>query len=242
MPPLRRSVRLSGLQRGQGAAAAPDVVDAETAYARTIEQPYVDTGALEQVAQRVAGVYGCRVRRRAGLACPDHVRVIADRARSTAVAKDIQSAWFALWGLYVPRQAFSVTAVQREDDWAPRRVRVQLREVRADRVAGDVRVEVTLAVRGRRVRGHAASPEADADPRRLAASAALEAATRFLPAGCEPGLLDIRRLRVGGVPALVCALGAVGRPPLLGICAAAGDDRVAAARAVLDALNRLLRA
>lgn len=213
--------------------------DGEEAYARGIAQPLVGAAELEAAAARVAGVRACRVDRRPGAATPERVRVVADRERCSAVAKDIQSAWFALWGLYVPRTTFTVSAVGRGDDLGPRRLRAQLREIRAESGGGTVRVVVALSNRGRRLVGEASQPQGGADAPRLAALAVLQALRPLLPATAAD-LVDFRRIHVGGVAALVCAVGMGGGRILCGICEVGADERLAAARVVLDALNRSL--
>jgi hypothetical protein len=214
--------------------------DGEEAYAQGIAQPLVSAGELEAAAVRVAGVRACRIERHPDAPTPDRVRVVADRERCSAVAKDIQSAWFALWGLYVPRRVFAISVVAPGDDLGPRRLRAQLREIRAESGDGTLRVVVVLSSRGRRLVGEASQPQGGTDAPRLAATAVLHALRPLLPANGGADLLDFRRIQVGGLPALVCAVGLGAGRILCGICEVGGDERLAAARVVLDALNRSL--
>jgi hypothetical protein len=228
-------------QAGPDGAAAPAEAlgpDPEEEFAARHVQPYVEAEDLERVARGVVGVYSVRVLRRADEPVPYRVRVVAQGSRRTAVAKDIQSAWFALWSLYVPRRAFAVTAVRSPLDLGPDRRRLQLCHLSCVRAAAEVAVTVALFSGGRIVEGRAAAARAGADLRRLAALATLDAVRPAL-AGPLPELVELRAVRVGGVPALVCAL-ARPRGMLLGVCEVRGDEQEAAARAVLDAVNRLL--
>ena len=211
----------------------------EEEFARRHPQPLIAVAELERAARRVVGVHSCRVVRQSQEPLPQRVRVVAQAARRLGVAKDIQSAWFALWGLYVPRTTFTVSAVGRGDDLGPRRLRAQLREIRAESGGGTLRVVVALSNRGRRLVGEASQPQGGADAPRLAALAVLQALRPLLPATAAD-LVDFRRIHVGGVAALVCAVGMGGGRILCGICEVGADERLAAARVVLDALNRSL--
>jgi hypothetical protein len=225
------------LRPGGAPGAHPD---SEEAYAGEVAQPMVATAELERAAQRVAGVRACRVERAAGSARPERVHVLADRERCSAVAKDIQSAWFAVWGLYVPRRVFAVSPVSARDDLGPRHFRAQLREIRAESGDGTLRVVVVLSSRGRRHTGEAAEQGGSGDASRLAALATLQAARGLLPGGVPADLADFRRIRVAGTRALVCAIEVARGRVLFGICEVGADERLAAARVVLDALNRAL--
>lgn len=213
----------------------------EEEFAARHTQPLVDALELERAARRVVGVHSVRVLRNDGDLLPYRVRVVVQGSRRTAVAKDIQSAWFAIWNLYVPRSVFAVTAVRSPLDLSPQPRRLQLCNLTFERTVSEVSATVALFARGRTLEGRAAVPLATADLRRLAAEATLEAVCEALPAGGALELLELRRITLGSVPVLVCAL-AGGRGTLLGICQVRGDEREAAVRAVLDAANRVLTA
>ena len=213
----------------------------EEEFAARHSQPLVDVEELERAARRVVGVHSARVLRNDGEALPHRVRVVVQGSRRTAVAKDIQSAWFALWGLYVPRSAFAVTAVRSPLDLAPAPRRLQLCNLTFERTTSEVSATVALFARGRTLEGRAAASLTGADLRRLAAEATLEAVRAALPPGGTLELLELRRVTLGGGPALLCAL-AGGRGTLLGVCQVRGDEREATVRAVLDAANRTLAA
>lgn len=211
----------------------------EEEFAARHLQPLVDARELERAARRVVGVHSARVLRNDGECLPYRVRVVVQGSRRTAVAKDIQSAWFAVWNLYVPRSVFAVTAVRSPLDLGSQPRRLQLCNLSFQRTPADVSATVALFARGRTLQGRAAVPLLTADLRRLAAEATLEAVRAALPVGDALELLELRRVTLGGAPALLCAL-AGGRGTLLGICQVRGDEREAAVRAVLDAANRVL--
>jgi len=240
MDERRRTVSRPARLAVRGAAPAPAAGEDE--YAAQVEQPVVAAAELERAAARVRGVHSCRVLLRPGERLPAVVRLVAQGERRTAVAKDVQSAWFALWGLYVPRRCFVVTALRGTEDLglAPRRL--QLSQLSFDRSGAEVTATVTLAARGRTLQGRAALPSAGpaVDVRRLAAEAVLVALREVLPPAFEPDLLELRRVRVGGVLTLLCAVSGPRGEPLFGICRLRGDEREAAARSVLDAINRIL--
>jgi len=226
----------------QAAAEQPGGLQGpEEAFAAAHPQPWVATEVLERVARQVVGVEACWVIRDGDVPLPRQVRVVVHGSRRSAVARDIQSAWYALWGLYVPRSHFVVTAVRsRLDLLSERRLQLRRLEVLRDRDHGAV-ATVVLFGRGRLFEGQARA-EAPLDTARLAAEAAVRALAVALGlgrGGDDPiALLDVRRTELGGVRALVAAVvrqGAV----LLGISAMGADPAEAAVRAVLDATNRV---
>lgn len=212
----------------------------EEAFAAKHPQPLVETADLERAARRVIGVHSCRVLRNDGEALPYRVRVVAQGARRISVAKDIQSAWFTLWSIYVPRRLFVVTAVRSKLDLAPERRRLQLVQCTFTRAAGTLEGTVALFAGGQTFEGRASAPAVSADPLRLAAQAALVAVAAALPDGRGCDLLEMRRLKVAGVGVILCAVGDRQGQVLLGLSRVRGDERDAAVRAVLDAMNRLL--
>lgn len=210
----------------------------EDAFAARHRQPKVVSADLERAARRVVGVLGCRVLRMEAEALPVRVRLVSDVRRRSAVAKDVQSAWFALFGLYVPRRLFMVTAVRSRLDLIGERRRLQLCQCMIERRPDGIRAEVGLFVAGRVVVGRAQGGPGT-DDRRLAAAAVLDAVHAARASQDTLALLDVRLLPVAGVPVALCAVGGGGEP-LLGICQVRGDEREACVRAVLDAVNRTL--
>ena len=192
------------------------------------------------MARGVVGVHSCRVLRRPDEALPYRVRVVAQGARRVSVAKDIQSAWFAVWGLYVPRTLFVVTAVRSRLDLLPERRRLQLVQCTFTRSGATLEATVALFAGGMTFEGRAAAPAASADGLQLAARAAMEAVAAALPAGRGGALIEMRRVKIAGTSAVLCAVGDGKGQVLLGVSRVRSDDRDAAVRAVLDAMNRLL--
>lgn len=234
---LRRTLSWPPFQEVE--PGTPPLPSPEEEFAAAHIQPYVPTGDLERVARRVVGVHSCRVLRQGDEPVPEKVRVVCQADRRTKVAKDIQTAWFALWDLYVPRTLFYVTAVRSRLDLLPERRRLQLCRVRFHRREGGQAASVDLFWHGRYYQGRVVSGTRDADPGRLAAEATVAAVREVLPLHAALDLMELRRVQVAGVLALVAAVEARQRL-LLGVAQHRGDVREAAARAVLDATNRLL--
>jgi len=227
----RRAVARTRRRRAVGVAGPQE------ALAASMEQPLVDAADLERLARRVTGVQTCAVVWNSGARLPQEVRIVARGPRRIAVARDVQTAWYAVWGLYVPRGRFVVRPPHRPAE----RGRPRLRSVTVERARDVLEVAVTLDCRGRRLRGRASESGPASDVRRLAARATLEALGPVLSDGYRPELVELCRIRIAGLLALICAVsGPRGAAPLLGVCRLGPDEGEAAARATLDALNRIL--
>lgn len=227
-------VPLDRTLRGQAEADSP-----EEAFAAQHEQPLVAAGELEETACRVRGVYACHLERSAGARVPERVRVVVHAARRLAVAKDIQSAWFTVWNLYVPRGRFVVTAVRSPVDVQRRDRRLQLCQLAFHRDADRLTATTALFRGGHVFEGEASGATGTADAFRLAALATVKAMGAALPTEMHFELVDLRIVAIAGRRVAVCALNGRGRL-LYGVCEVRGAERDAAARAVLSAVNRLL--
>ncbi len=233
----RRDVPLD--PQGRGSARPGADLSAEEVFAARHPQPRIATSDLEDSAGRVVGVYACRVDRAQGAALPDRVRVVVKASRRLAVAKDIQTAWFTVWNVYVPRGRFVVTPVRSPLDFQPRIRRLQLCEITLHHDGEKLAATTALFSGGRTYEGTAESPAEGADICRLAALATMEALREALPPEVQMELAGVRLVVIAGCRAVLCALAGRDRV-LLGVCEVRGDERDAAARAVLDAANRLL--
>lgn len=201
-------------------------------------QPFVTATDLERAARRVRGVHACRVMRQGDEPVPERIRVVVQGGRRLSVAKDIQSAWFTLWGLYVPRRLFVVTAVRSRADLLPERKRLQICQLRFAHDGDGLAAVVSLFWNGRVYEGQARVPAAS-DAVWPAAEATAAAVRGALPLGAGVELLAVRRLSLAGRDAVIVALAARGGT-LMGIAQSRGNHRESAARAVLDATNRML--
>ncbi len=212
------------------------LVSPEEQYASTLAQPEVAPTLLEQAAERVLGVHSCRVIVRGQDPLPARIRVVARYDRRTAVAKDIQSAWFALFGVYVPRARFEVLPVRGALDTTAGR-RVALRSCAEERNASRTEVVVRL-VHGEKIWEGRQSGVGGADTRQLAAEATLVALAGIVDRPVR--LLAISETQVNGAEVLVAAVAAGPNEHLFGVAQVRDEPGAAAARAVLDALNRWL--
>lgn len=213
----------------------------EEAFAAAREQPLIAASELIDTACRVRGVYVCHIERSDGARLPERVRVVAHAARRLAVAKDVQSAWFTLWNLYVPRTRFLVTAVRSPVDVQRRDRRLQLCRLAFQREADRLTAATALFCGGRIYEGQAVGRGGAADLIRLAAQATVRALAQALPASGDVELVDVRVIPMGGRRVAVCALSWRGQV-LYGVCEVRATERDAAARAVLGAANRLVPA
>lgn len=214
----------------------------EEEYAQARVQPTVDAAELERVALQVVGVYRCRVLLARDRTLPERVRLMVQGSRRLAAAKDVQSAWFALWGLYVPRGRFVVTAVRSPRDLESGEGRLRFLRCALTRDPDHVRAEVHLTRGDRLWVGQAEQVAGSADQVRLAATAALQALRVAVPGGYLCEVVEVRRLRVAGVALLCCAVQEPRGDLLFGVAPVHGDEPSAAVCAVLDATNRRLTA
>lgn len=191
---------------------------------------------LEELGRRVRGVYSCRVIWPNGAPLPQRVRVVVAGYRRTAVARDLQSAFFAASGLLIPLDRFVVTPIRSPDELG-RPLRLALAAIAMERRGADVQVRVTLEEAGDSYSGQAEGPAA-AVPR-LAAAATLAALQSAAPHVADVELLEVIEVAVAGRPVMLVALGASERL-LLGTAAVHRSAAEAVCRAVLDALNRWL--
>ncbi len=107
----------------------------------------VSAESLESLARRLRGVYACRVTMEAGRPVPARVDVTVDVSRRTAVARDVQSAFFAAFDLLVPLDRIAVTSVRRPAGGAPPTAaggRLRLTAIRYDDGGESLRVSVSL--------------------------------------------------------------------------------------------------
>lgn len=198
--------------------------------------------SLESLACRLRGVYGCRVEMEAGRSVPARVDVTVDISRRTAVARDLQSAFYAAFGVMVPLDRIAVTSVRRPaGSGAPAAGggRLGITTIRCEEVAGSLRVSVSLCQHDQEATG-VAEAGSWADRLRAAAEAAL-AAVAVARGWPEPASLEdvavvptgshravLVRLRVGGGEAGL----------RLGAALVRRDAAEAAVRAALAAVNR----
>lgn len=197
---------------------------------------------LEQLAAGLRGIFTCRVQWAPDEATPSFVRVVCDKDRRNAAATDVMTAWFAAFGITVPRERFSVTAVRSPVDVRPAARRFQFCELGYGRGEGPKEARVALYLGGETFIGSAVV-EGEEDGPRLAALATLAAVGQAVPDLPAFVLEEIQEATVGG---RACALAVVSGPergkgfPYVGAAFVRDDPLEAAVRAVLDAVNRQL--
>lgn len=213
------------------------IASAEEEYARTLpRQPKVEWAVLEDAARSVHGVYRCHIVPDTDSVVPKRVRVLSRNDRRGAVAKDIQSAWFALFGLYVPRTRFEVVPLQGTmDSMLPRRI--VLRSCVEERTNAGSSVTVRLSY-GEQLWEGRSSSMVIGSMEGLAADATLQAVRL---AGISASLEGVTHTQVGRQAVIVVSLETGDDRPHFGVSAVRDGTSPAAARAVLSALNRLIQ-
>jgi hypothetical protein len=201
---------------------------------------------LEALALRLRGVRACHVEMDPERGEPRLVSLLVDAARRTAAARDLQSAFYAAFGILVPLSAFSVGTVPAPAA-APAAAgeRFHLARLAFESAeGGGLRAVVTLR------RGPVeATGVAEAAPGegglRAAACAALAALRCALPHLPPLGLDDAAVVAAGDGRAVLVRVRVAGRAGAdhrLGVAAVRADPREAAVRAALAATNRLVAA
>jgi hypothetical protein len=201
--------------------------------------------ALEALARRLRGVYACQVDIDVASGMPARVHLTADISRRTAVARDVQSAFFAAFDLLVPLERIAVTTVRRPDGEGPGLAsgggRLRLIAVRYQEEGDGQRVSVSLR-QGEQEATGVAEAGCGEDPLRAAAEAAL-AAVAVARAWPQPTTLeDVAKLPAGSQEAVLVRIrvpvAGGGADVRLGAALVRTDPREAAVRAALDAVNR----
>jgi hypothetical protein len=204
------------------------------------DEPSVE--ALERLAISLRGIFSCRVHWQEGEAVPSFVRLVCDRDRRTAAAQDVATAWFAAFGLRVPRDSFAVTAVRSPADVRPASRRFQFCELGYGRAGNANEARVALYLGGETFIGSAVVEDED-DRLRLAALATLAAVSQAVPELPPFVLEEVQESAVGGRPCVLAVVATSERGrgvPYLGAAFVRRDALEAAVRAVLDAVNRQL--
>lgn len=198
--------------------------------------------ALEQLATSLRGVFSCRVQWTDGEDAPDFVRVVCDKDRRSLAASDIATAWFAAFGVRVPRECFAVTAVRSPADVKPVARRFQFCELAYGRTGGAIEARVSLFRGGETFIGSAVAG-GDEDRLRLAGQATLAAVGQAVADLPVFALVDLQETAVASRPCMLAVVSAPQRGkgwPYLGAAFVRHDPLEAAVRAVLDAINRQL--
>lgn len=204
----------------------------------------LDATAYEQLIFQVRGIQAARIVTDANGGI-DEVHVVGLPGRSAKqIVRDIGSILYVRGGIRLDYRKVSLVQLS-EEALKPLAPRVLLREVVCEQHAPKPSVKVSLGLGERQVQGYsAASTEGAACPLHIAAEATLQALSQLL--GPQT---DLRVEQVGSQPfgALSVCLSQLslavdsGSETLLGISQIRGDEASAAARAVLDAVNRQLQ-
>lgn len=193
----------------------------------------------EDTLKRIRGVIGCRVVTDAhgGI---EEIHVLAEDVRPAKhVLRDVESALMAGHGLTFDRRKISIAQLSQEKISSSTRVRL----ARTEMIAEDklYRVKVTLVLGSSEVTGEAC--EREPVWIRAAVEACLEAVSMLISPRVRISLVDAHVVPMKGkdiaLVALSCSL--VKEELLLtGSCPVGTDEREAAIRATLDAVNRKL--
>jgi hypothetical protein len=204
----------------------------------------LDATAYEQLIFQVRGIQAARIVTDANGGI-DEVHVVGLPGRSAKqIVRDIGSILYVRGGIRLDYRKVSLVQLS-EEALKPLAPRVLLRDVVCEQHTPRPGVKVSLGFGERQFQGHSAAPaEGSSCPLHLAAEATLEALRQLL--GPQA---DLRVEQVGSQPfgALRVCLSQLslaaegGSETLLGVSQIRGDEATAAARAVLDAVNRQLQ-
>lgn len=200
---------------------------------------------LQEVVREVRGVARAHVRWPDPLGPAELQVEFSGDADREAVARDVLAALRQVGG--VDLATLSLDAASAPDaDPAPTGVRPVFSSLSVDRGDLDATVEVTLSVEGRPMVGRVAGLSTAAGTLRTAAAATLAALGELIGSEARVQLDWLEVLEVGapGRPQVVSAaitfLTRAGEEVHIGSALVRGDEREAAVRATLDALNRRL--
>jgi hypothetical protein len=199
------------------------------------------SAAFEQLIFQVRGIQAARVVTDSSGQI-DEVHVVGSPSRSPKqMVRDIESILYVRGGIRLDHR--KVSLVQLTDSPPPRAtVRLQLRSVAQDRSPHGPQTTVTLALGERAVEGVClVEQESEEHVIRAAAGATVLALGQLIGPGGELHLEQVMRQPFGALPVCLSHLTLStdrGIETLLGISVIRNDAAGAAARSVLDAVNR----
>lgn len=206
-----------------------------------IEQAVVDrSAAFEEIIQRVRGIQAVRV-----VTDPngeiDEVHVVGSPSRTPKqIVRDIESILYLQGGVRMDHRKVSLVQLA-EAPTPPAPVRLQLRSVAQGPGLNGLEVRVLLALNEREFEGASAVEPGEPGLLRAAAVATVQALGRLISTAGELQLEQIERQSLGSLPVCLSHITLStdrGIEILLGISVIQSDVASAAARSVLDAVNR----
>lgn len=205
-----------------------------------IASPQPDAAAIEQLIFQVRGIQAVRVVTTAAGSI-DEIHVVGMPGRSPKqMVRDIESILYVQGGMRFDHR--KVSLVQLDEGSAQRQPpRVLLQAVSCAREGGRAEATVTLGLRERKARGLCAG--AGDELLMLTARATVGAILELLGGGAE---LEVEQMAIQGFGPLRVCLSHLslttdgGVETLLGISLVREDEQAAAARAILDGVNRPL--
>jgi hypothetical protein len=201
----------------------------------------IHLNSLEHVLCQVPGVHAVHITPSAE-GTIDAIHIVGTRRRSAQhIISDVELAVFVHAQLRLDRSRITLMQPTKADISMPE-VRVQLREV--VHAAREPIVTVTLVLHERRLLGIGRSRPGHTDSvEQRAAEATIHALNRLLEPRGQVWLENIQRAQIGLFEVCLVQLALTGgdeTQPALGVSMISGDIAEAAARAVLDAVNRRL--
>lgn len=176
----------------------------------------------------------------------DEVHIVSDGTRPPKqLVRDIESALLVQLGINLDHKKISVVQfAEKETVPSSLPARLRLNSVRLATEGRTAEAVVSIAAGANCLSGTASGPNTTKNRLRLVALATLDAIEAYR--GAEKFCLeDIQKAGVAGREALMVAVSLVtekGEEGLIGAAFLSGDDREAAAKATLDAINRRLAA
>lgn len=207
-----------------------------------MDERYEDRGRLyEETLKKIRGVIGCRVVMDS-YGEIEEIHILAQDVRPAKhLLRDVESALMAGYGVSFDRRKVSIAQVSQEKITSSARVRLAKTEmITEDKV---YRVKVTLVLGSNEVTGEAWEEKSEPEWIRAAVRACLEALRLLISRQARISLVDAHVVRMKDRDIALVALScSVGREEhlLTGSCPVGTDEREAAIRATLDAVNRKL--
>lgn len=207
-----------------------------------MDERYEDRGRLyEETLKKIRGVIGCRVVMNS-YGEIEEIHILAQDVRPAKhLLRDVESALMAGYGVSFDRRKVSIAQVSQEKITSSARVRLAKTEmITEDKV---YRVKVALVLGSNEVTGEAWEEKSEPEWIKAAVRACLEALSLLISRQARISLVDAHVVRMKDRDIALVALScSVGREEhlLTGSCPVGTDEREAAIRATLDAVNRKL--
>ncbi len=203
-----------------------------------------DLNEYEKVIRQIKGVISARIvtDNRGDVV---EIHVLSSSVRSPKqIVRDIESALMAKFGINVDHKKISVAQMQDEEAAAlGTELRLKVHGVEVLLKGRIMESKVQLEIGGEIYQGTATGPNTSSNQFRLVSQATVAALEDYLKGTCNIVTEDIKPFTLAGSPAVAAAISLVtniGEERLIGAVIVKNDDKEAAVKATLAAVNRRL--